>query len=121
MKFCAFTAEDGTHIGAWTASGVVDLTALGFASDMDTIIAGGEPLRAWIQSALDAYTGARLREDALVFANVTRPGKIVCAGLNYTDHAAETGGEPPQYPVLFSKFNDTLAPAGAPVSLPPWL
>jgi 2-keto-4-pentenoate hydratase/2-oxohepta-3-ene-1,7-dioic acid hydratase in catechol pathway len=61
-----------------------------------------------------------LDAETLTFANVTRPGKIVCCGLNYKDHAEETGGEAPKYPVLFSKFSDTLTPAGAPATLPSW-
>jgi acylpyruvate hydrolase len=39
---------------------------------------------------------------------VLRPQKILCAGLNYRTHIAETGREMPQYPTLFAKFADTL-------------
>ena len=37
------------------------------------------------------------------------PGKILCVGLNYQKHAAETGATPPDEPVLFSKFNNAIA------------
>jgi 2-keto-4-pentenoate hydratase/2-oxohepta-3-ene-1,7-dioic acid hydratase in catechol pathway len=40
---------------------------------------------------------------------VINPGKILCVGLNYAKHAAESGMEPPKQPVLFSKFNNSLA------------
>ena len=40
---------------------------------------------------------------------VPNPGKILCIGLNYRRHAAETGAKEPAYPLLFSKFNNTLA------------
>jgi 2-keto-4-pentenoate hydratase/2-oxohepta-3-ene-1,7-dioic acid hydratase in catechol pathway len=40
-------------------------------------------------------------------APVARPGKIVCIGLNYSDHAAETGGKIPQEPILFMKAPNT--------------
>ena len=39
---------------------------------------------------------------------VPRPGKIICVGLNYRAHIAETGREMPEYPTLFAKFADTL-------------
>ena len=39
---------------------------------------------------------------------VPRPAKIFCVGLNYLDHVGETGREIPEYPVLFTKFAETL-------------
>lgn len=49
-------------------------------------------------------------EDSLVYAPaVPNPGKIICVGLNYSKHAAESGMAEPEYPVLFSKFNNTIA------------
>ncbi len=41
-------------------------------------------------------------------AVVTSPAKIICVGLNYRTHIAETGREMPEYPTLFTKFADTL-------------
>ena len=46
------------------------------------------------------------------------PGKIVCVGLNYHDHAAETEFELPDEPLLFGKFPNTLAEPGQPICLP---
>lgn len=40
---------------------------------------------------------------------VTNPGKIICVGLNYRKHAEETNSPIPQYPILFNKFNNSLA------------
>ena len=51
---------------------------------------------------------------------VTRPGKILCIGLNYRGHAEEQGAEPPETPTFFAKFSNALAPPGAPVRLPGW-
>jgi acylpyruvate hydrolase len=50
---------------------------------------------------------------------VPRPGKVVCMGLNYRAHVDEGVYEAPDYPVLFSKFADTLVAAGDPIVLPP--
>jgi acylpyruvate hydrolase len=51
---------------------------------------------------------------------VTRPGKILCIGLNYRAHAEEQGAEPPETPTFFAKFSNALAAPGATVPLPPW-
>ena len=51
---------------------------------------------------------------------VTRPGKILCIGLNYRGHAEEQGAEPPETPTFFAKFRNALAPPGAAVRLPGW-
>ncbi|MFD1887908.1 fumarylacetoacetate hydrolase family protein [Paenibacillus wenxiniae] len=40
---------------------------------------------------------------------VPAPGKVLCIGLNYRKHAAETGMAEPQTPIVFSKFSDTVA------------
>lgn len=53
-------------------------------------------------------------------ANVCTPGKILCVGLNYRAHAENAGFKATAVPTLFSKFNDALAPADAPVELPAW-
>lgn len=48
-----------------------------------------------------------------------RPSKIICVGLNYRDHAAETGSPLPERPLLFGKFANTLCGPGEPIVLPP--
>ena len=50
---------------------------------------------------------------------VPRPGKIVCMGLNYRAHVDEGVYDAPEYPVLFSKFAETLVAAGEPIVAPP--
>src|SRR5262245_9172452 len=47
------------------------------------------------------------------------PNKILCIGLNYRDHAEETGAPIPRDPVVFSKFNTALLGPGEPIVLPP--
>lgn len=50
---------------------------------------------------------------------VTRPGKIVCVGLNYRDHVAEGAGrEVPAWPLLFSKFANAVVAEGAAIVRP---
>ncbi len=50
---------------------------------------------------------------------IDRPGKIVCVGLNYRDHAAEQGVAPPEHPILFAKWQTALIGPGEPIMLPP--
>lgn len=45
-------------------------------------------------------------------------GKIVCIGLNYADHAAETGATPPPEPIVFMKAPDTVVGPGDDVLIP---
>ena len=49
---------------------------------------------------------------------IPRPGKIICVGLNYLDHVGETGRQLPEYPVLFTKFVETLTGPRDPIVLP---
>lgn len=49
---------------------------------------------------------------------VLAPGKIICVGVNYRDHASEAGVEPAEYPSLFTRFPDSLVPHRANVVAP---
>jgi 2,4-diketo-3-deoxy-L-fuconate hydrolase len=49
---------------------------------------------------------------------ITRPGKIVCVGLNYRDHAEEQGADLPAAPLLFATFTTTLIGPGDPIVIP---
>src|SRR5689334_20122015 len=64
--------------------------------------------KGWLVASNDAYW----------FAPVPRPGKIVCIGLNYRDHAAESKMQIPEKPVVFSKFSTAVIAPGEPVVLP---
>jgi len=55
---------------------------------------------------------------ARLAAPVPDPQKIVCIGLNYRDHAEESGQEIPQAPMWFAKFQNSLCGSGAPIKLP---
>nr|WP_173531277.1 fumarylacetoacetate hydrolase family protein [Nonomuraea antri] len=72
---------------------------------------------AFLASGAVARVRAALERDDLpvvdadglrVGAPIARPGKIVCIGLNYRDHAAESGAEPPAEPVVFMKAANTM-------------
>lgn len=57
--------------------------------------------------------------DVRLLAPVPRPGKLICIGLNYRDHAAESNMPIPERPVVFSKFTTAVIGSGQPVVVPP--
>jgi len=56
--------------------------------------------------------------DVRLLPPVPDPQKIICLGLNYRDHAAESGQEPPANPLWFAKFANSLVADGDAVMLP---
>jgi 2-keto-4-pentenoate hydratase/2-oxohepta-3-ene-1,7-dioic acid hydratase in catechol pathway len=58
-------------------------------------------------------------EELHLLPPVGRPGKIVCVGLNYRDHAAEAGLPVPEEPMIFAKLQTALLRPGAPIEIPP--
>jgi 2-keto-4-pentenoate hydratase/2-oxohepta-3-ene-1,7-dioic acid hydratase in catechol pathway len=56
--------------------------------------------------------------DASLRPPIPDPDKIICIGLNYRQHAAEAGQDPPESPTFFAKFRNALAAPGATVALP---
>jgi 2-keto-4-pentenoate hydratase/2-oxohepta-3-ene-1,7-dioic acid hydratase in catechol pathway len=75
-------------------------------------------------AGLEQAQGARAHASAVAVSGLTpalpirRPGKTICLGLNYADHAKEGGHEVPDYPALFMRGTSSLIPAGAPVVRP---
>lgn len=59
------------------------------------------------------------RSSIRLLAPVPRPGKVICIGLNYHDHAKESGMEPPPLPLVFTKFPSCVIGPDEPVVLPP--
>lgn len=75
----------------------------------------------WQRRAWQALAKGPVRHDpatAMLHAPVPDPRKIVCLGLNYRDHARESGAEPPPEPILFSKYVTTLVGHQAEIVLP---
>ena len=58
-------------------------------------------------------------EKVKILPPVSNPEKIVCIGLNYVDHSAESGFKQPEFPTVFGRFNSSLIGDGAAILLPP--
>ena len=88
-----------------------------FGADFDEAFFGGGGLvrlREWI----DRNDAPVADPDARLGSPIARPSKIVCIGLNYRDHAAETGASIPAEPVLFFKATTALCGPNDPLVIP---
>ena len=114
MKLLQFRTktDSGPRLGAVKGEAIVDVTSV--APDMRSLIArGADGLRAIEQANATAAYGL----DAIEFLPAVTPGKIICIGRNYYDHAVEGGSEPPASPLIFTKLPNSLTAHEAPVTL----
>jgi acylpyruvate hydrolase len=78
----------------------------------------GEPARRLAEETVaNARRDTDLSAVALT-APVPRPGKIICIGLNYRDHAQESNQPIPDYPTIFGKYANSVVGSGQPIVLP---
>ena len=120
MKLVTFVYNGQTRIGVLrhSAAGdtVVDLNKADsrLPTDMIAFLQGGAEARALADKALKTVTNAAIYPLSAVTlkAPVLRPGKIICIGLNYRDHAAESGQAVPEFPTVFAKYNNCVIGPG---------
>ncbi|MFI6180096.1 fumarylacetoacetate hydrolase family protein [Nonomuraea sp. NPDC051191] len=88
-------------------------------TDFDgSFFAGGlDALAATVADRVAAGAVARFAGER-VGAPIARPHQILCVGLNYADHAAESGAEPPAEPIIFTKAPNTLVGPDDDVHIP---
>jgi 2-keto-4-pentenoate hydratase/2-oxohepta-3-ene-1,7-dioic acid hydratase in catechol pathway len=106
MKLLSFVAGGKELFGAVSGDGVVTLNdRVGHANLRAALAAGATA--AMRKAAKDAKPDRKLA--AVKFLPlIPHPEKILCAGINYRSHAAETGRELPKQPSMFVRFTDTL-------------
>jgi 2-keto-4-pentenoate hydratase/2-oxohepta-3-ene-1,7-dioic acid hydratase in catechol pathway len=109
MKLVTFTHNGATRAGVLTDSG--DITDLG--APMRDLLDAGEIADPAKQSGA-TIPGA----DAKIEAPVPNPRKVLAIGLNYRDHAEESGQLIPQRPVVFAKMPTCITGPGAPIYIP---
>src|SRR5438270_9408020 len=110
-----------------------DEPAAAIQVDETLVPAGAVDAPSTVRGLLEALDGDGLRElaaraedaeeriplaDATLCAPIADPRKIICMGLNYRDHAEETGQEIPAAPMWFAKFANSLTGSGQPIVLP---
>lgn len=124
MKLVTFMKDGQPWSGIATDKGVVDVgeasSALGLNAPYSMELLAETGLGP-LQQIVDGIKGNEpwlLDESKVTFGPVVAdPGKIICIGLNYARHAAESNMPVPANPVVFSKFNNTLAGHGEDIPL----
>lgn len=124
MKFVQYKSGNQIRLGIKNDLGIIDVEqaaatySLEVPTTIEEVIEGGEDVLIKL-AELAQKTTVHIPEEGLVYAPVVmKPEKIICVGLNYADHAKEANMDIPDYPVLFSKFNNALAAHKQVISLP---
>ncbi|MGA8438106.1 MAG: fumarylacetoacetate hydrolase family protein [Candidatus Sulfotelmatobacter sp.] len=95
----------------------IDASGLGADYDEKFFESGGlAKLKSWLQK--NESSAPRVASSVRLGSPICRPSKIVCIGLNYRDHAAETKAEAPKEPVLFFKATTSLTGPNDPLLRP---
>ncbi len=84
----------------------------------DAVVPMGADIAAWLRDGRAEEGEAVARSSLELLAPVPRPGKIVCIGRNYVEHAHERGFDAPPEPILFAKWANSVAAPGATVTIP---
>lgn len=108
MKLIRFGAPDSEKPGLQLGDGT-RIDASDFGRDYDEAFFGGDGLanlQKWLEA--NSPTAPRVAPDVRLGCPIVRPSKIICIGLNYRDHAAETGAKLPTEPILFFKSTTAL-------------
>jgi 2-keto-4-pentenoate hydratase/2-oxohepta-3-ene-1,7-dioic acid hydratase in catechol pathway len=114
------------RVGAFTSDGVIaDLTPLHSNEGLtaDHLLQCLDLESGFIYKAKAALTAGEFpatvnRADIKLVSPVPRPGKIICIGLNYRDHAEESGMAIPESPIIFSKFSNCSVGPNEPIVIP---
>lgn len=121
MKLVTFVSNGATRIGALIGEDrVVDFSQAdaSLPKDMIGFLKGSKATQAVAQKAIDGGAKSIALSEVKLLAPIPNPGKIICIGLNYSDHAAETGQPIPKYPIVFSKYSNTVIATGDKIVLP---
>jgi 2-keto-4-pentenoate hydratase/2-oxohepta-3-ene-1,7-dioic acid hydratase in catechol pathway len=118
MKLIRFGSAGNERPGILLANGRrVDASA--FGGDYDEIFFGGdglERLSRWAERNADR--APTVSDDVRLGPPLCRPSKIVCVGLNYRDHARESGMAVPVEPVIFMKATSAIVGPNDDVTIP---
>src|ERR1041385_3743934 len=118
MKLIRFGEVGQEKPGVLLKDGIrIDVST--FVSNYDEAFFGSDGLArlgSWLRS--NAESAQRVSPLVRLGPPVSRPSKIVCIGLNYRDHAAETKAQPPKEPVLFFKATTSLVGPNDPLMMP---
>ena len=122
MRLVSFEAGGQARLGVVEGTGVVDVADLGtdLPQDMLAFVQGGLAAQQAVAQALGhaAHVARTPLVNLKLLPPLPRPGKIICLGLNYMDHAAEGGHAKPAYPSIFLRCSTSLLAHGEAILLP---
>lgn len=120
MRFVTFEVASQQRPGIVSdVDTVLDLSSVGFGSLIEFIEAGPDARLKSEALADQSPTKAKHRlSDVKLLAPIPKPRKLICVGLNYRDHAQETGAQIPKVPTIFNKFATAVIGPGANIVLP---
>jgi 2-keto-4-pentenoate hydratase/2-oxohepta-3-ene-1,7-dioic acid hydratase in catechol pathway len=97
----------------------VSLREAGF-HDLLSVMTGGDDAGDRVARWIESHPGGEdlSAREVTLRAPIARPPKIICVGLNYRDHAAESGLAIPEVPTIFCKFPTSVTGPGHPIVLP---
>jgi 2-keto-4-pentenoate hydratase/2-oxohepta-3-ene-1,7-dioic acid hydratase in catechol pathway len=118
MRFVSFAAEGRASFGLIHGQGVFDL-----GRRLGAVI---PDLHTYLEAASLGLAGALPKPGTVDYAAgqfdylppIADPAKVICVGVNYVEHRAETGRPEIPYPTLFTRWPDTFVGHGAPIRLP---
>lgn len=118
MKLFRFGEPTNEKTGVILSDGKkIDVSAFGEDYNENFFATNGIPrLANWLESNLDNC--AEVADDVRLASCVARPSKIICIGLNYAKHAAESGMAAPAEPVVFFKSTTALCGPNDDVIIP---
>jgi acylpyruvate hydrolase len=120
MRLVTFERADGLAGGFLRGEEIVPFAALGGPASVRELIASGPARRDELADAAAAYDGETVALGSVRLGPpVADPEKILCIGLNYRDHAEETGMAAPDSPIVFAKFANSLVGPTDEVVVPP--
>ncbi len=120
MKLATFSHGGSTRIGVVVGDEIVDLAAAapGLPTEMKALLAAGKQALATARSAAKSGDARLPLTDVKLEAPILAPPKFIGIGLNYRDHAAESGMDAPKYPMMFNKQSTCVVGPDAPIHLP---
>ncbi|EGC37060.1 hypothetical protein DICPUDRAFT_46773 [Dictyostelium purpureum] len=122
IKLVTFETSGVKRLGALLENSIVDLCLAdkSIPSDMKSFLSSTSNDK-WTKviSVLNNFNNKRIPvENVKLKAPIDNPEKIICIGLNYKEHAIESKMPIPQEPIIFSKFNNSIASQGDDIVLP---
>ena len=116
MRLVRFGEPGAERPGVADENGTIrDASAV--TADYDAAFFAGDGMRRLAEAAAGELPA--VADGVRLGAPVAQPGKVVCVGLNYADHAAEGGFDPPAEPPLFFKAPDAVIGPRDTVLIPP--